>query len=359
VKVAIPKERAEDEHRVALVPDTAAKLIAASLEVSVESGAGAGAYFPDGAYEKAGVKVVKTADALLKDADAVLKVQAPALDEIDLLKSGAVLISFLQPSTQADIVRALAKRGVTAFSLELVPRSGIVEAMRAVKDETELQLLRRACKITDRAFERLLDVHFIGRRERDVAWDLVQIFHDEGAESVWPEFIVGSGPTGSHPHGRAGDRKIGVGELVVVDAGCTIGGYTSDYTRTFSTGPLDERLREAYEVVETAQDGALGGIRAGLTGVEADALARAIIDESDFRGTMGHGLGHGLGLDVHEDPRLSTESTDVLVPGNVVTVEPGVYVSGDFGIRIEDDVVVTENGIENLTHLRKDLVEVG
>jgi len=243
--------------------------------------------------------------------------------------------------------------------LELVPRSGIVEAMRAMKDETELQLLRRACKITDRAFERLLDVHFIGRRERDVAWDLVQIFHDEGAESVWPEFIVGSGPTGSHPHGRAGDRKIGVGELVVVDAGCTIGGYTSDYTRTFSTGPLDERLREAYEVVETAQDGALGGIRAGLTGVEADALARAIIDESDFRGTMGHGLGHGLGLDVHEDPRLSTESTDVLVPGNVVTVEPGVYVSGDFGIRIEDDVVVTENGIENLTHLRKDLVEVG
>jgi len=243
--------------------------------------------------------------------------------------------------------------------LELVPRSGIVEAMRAVKDETELQLLRRACKITDRAFERLLDVHFIGRRERDVAWDLVQIFHDEGAESVWPEFIVGSGPTGSHPHGRAGDRKIGVGELVVVDAGCTIGGYTSDYTRTFSTGLLDERLREAYEVVETAQDGALGGIRAGLTGVEADVLARAIIDESDFRGTMGHGLGHGLGLDVHEDPRLSTESTDVLVPGNVVTVEPGVYVSGDFGIRIEDDVVVTENGIENLTHLRKDLVEVG
>jgi Xaa-Pro aminopeptidase len=243
--------------------------------------------------------------------------------------------------------------------LELVPRSGIVEAMRAVKDETELQLLRRACKITDRAFERLLDVHFIGRRERDVAWDLVQIFHDEGAESVWPEFIVGSGPTGSHPHGRAGDRKIGVGELIVVDAGCTIGGYTSDYTRTFSTGPLDERLREAYEVVETAQDGALGGIRAGLTGVEADALARAIIDESDFRGTMGHGLGHGLGLDVHEDPRLSTESTDVLVAGNVVTVEPGVYVSGEFGIRIEDDVVVTENGIENLTHLRKDLVEVG
>jgi len=135
VKVAIPKERAEDEHRVALVPDTAAKLIAASLEVSVESGAGAGAYFPDGAYEKAGVKVVKTADALLKDADAVLKVQAPALDEIDLLKSGAVLISFLQPSTQADIVRALAKRGVTAFSLELLPRISRAQSMDALSSQ--------------------------------------------------------------------------------------------------------------------------------------------------------------------------------------------------------------------------------
>jgi Xaa-Pro aminopeptidase len=248
---------------------------------------------------------------------------------------------------------------LAAGGIDLVPRSGVVEALRAVKDESELDALRRACKTTDRAFERLLDVPFIGRRERDVAWDLVQIFHEEGAEAVWPEFIVGSGPTGSQPHGRAGDRKIGKHELVVVDAGGSIGGYTSDYTRTFATGPLDEELREAYEVVQLAQDAALGGIRAGISGVDADALARNVIDASPFRGAMGHGLGHGLGLDVHEDPRLSTESTDVLEPGNVVTVEPGVYVGGRFGIRIEDDVVVTENGIENLTAFRKDLVEVG
>jgi len=248
---------------------------------------------------------------------------------------------------------------LAAGGIDLVPRSGVVEALRAVKDERELDVLRRACKITDRAFERLLDIPFIGRRERDVAWDLVQIFHEEGAEAVWPEFIVGSGPTGSQPHGRAGDRKVGKHELVVVDAGCSIGGYTSDYTRTFATGPLDPELREAYEVVQLAQDAALGGIRAGISGVEADALARNVIDASDFKGAMGHGLGHGLGLDVHEDPRLSTESTDVLAPGNVVTVEPGVYVGGRFGIRIEDDVVVTDRGIENLTAFRKDLVEVG
>jgi Xaa-Pro aminopeptidase len=243
--------------------------------------------------------------------------------------------------------------------LDLVPRHGLVESLRAVKDEDELEIMRQACRITDRVFERLMDVRFIGRRERDVAWDLAVLFREEGAESGAFEFIVGSGPTGSHPHGRAGDRKIGPGELVVIDAGCTVDGYSSDYTRTFSTGPLPEREREGYEVVLLAQDAALGGIRAGITGVEADALAREVVDASDFRGAMGHGLGHGLGLDVHEAPRLSTQSTDTLEPGNVVTVEPGIYVAGEFGIRIEDDVVVTASGIENLTGFRKDLVEVG
>ena len=199
---------------------------------------------------------------------------------------------------------------------------------------------------------------FVGRRERDVAWDFGVIFHEEGADAQAFEFIVGSGPTGSQPHGRAGDRKIGAGELVVIDAGCTVDGYASDYTRTFATGPLNGRKKEAYETVLAAQETALAGIRAGLSGVDADALARGVIDAGEFKGAMGHGLGHGLGLDVHEDPRLSTESTDVLAPGNVVTVEPGIYVGGDFGIRIEDDVVVTDSGIENLTGFRKDLVEV-
>jgi Xaa-Pro aminopeptidase len=243
--------------------------------------------------------------------------------------------------------------------IDLVPRSGVVESLRAVKDEDELAILRRACAITDRAFERLLDVRFVGRRERDVAWDFAEIFHDEGADGMAFEFIVGSGPTGSQPHGRAGDRKIGAGELVVIDAGCTVDGYSSDYTRTFATGPLDDRTRGAYETVLAAQEAALAGIRAGVSGVDADALARSVIDAGDFKGAMGHGLGHGLGLDVHEDPRLSTESTDVLAPGNVVTVEPGIYVGGEFGIRIEDDVVVTADGVENLTGFRKDLLEVG
>src|SRR6185312_7426517 len=164
--------------------------------------------------------------------------------------------------------------------------------------------------------------------------------------------------TGSSPHARAGERVIGRGELVVVDAGCLVDGYASDYTRTFATGEVDGEQREAYDVVLAAQQAALDNIRAGLGGVEADALARDVIDGSAFAGAFGHGLGHGLGLDVHEAPRLSTESSDTLVAGNVVTVEPGVYVDGRFGIRIEDDVVVTEGGIENLTGFRKDLIEV-
>jgi Xaa-Pro aminopeptidase len=267
------------------------------------------------------------------------------------------LLSGQQVSFEGVLPYALYER-LRSAGVALTIAPPVVEDLRAVKDDGELAILREACAITDRAFERLTEVQFTGRTERDVAWELVQIFHEEGAEQPAFEFIVGAGPTGARPHARAGDRVIQRGELVVIDAGCTIDGYSSDYTRTFSTGGVNGEMREAYEVVLAAQQAALGGIRAGLSGFEADALARTVIDTSSFRERMGHGLGHGLGLDVHEAPRLSTESDDTLVTGNVVTVEPGIYIEGSFGIRIEDDVVVTENGIENLTGFRKDWIEV-
>ena len=242
--------------------------------------------------------------------------------------------------------------------LDLVPRPGLVEALRAVKDEQELDALRRACAIADRVYERLADETFLGRTERDVAWTLGQLFHDEGSVAGF-EPIVASGPNAAKPHSRATDRTIGRGETVVIDAGCTVDGYSSDYTRTFATGPLPDELKEAYTVCAEAQAAALDGIRSGLTGIEADGIARAVVDATRFKGLFGHGLGHGLGLEVHEAPRLSQESSDTLVPGNVVTVEPGVYLPDVGGIRIEDDVVVRNGGIENLTSLRKDLIEVG
>jgi Xaa-Pro aminopeptidase len=247
-----------------------------------------------------------------------------------------------------------------ASGIDLVARTGLVEQLRAVKDDGELGLFRGACAVTDRMFERLVtEVGFVGRRERDVAWDIQRLFYEEGAEGLSFESIVGSGATGSHPHARAGDKVIEPGELVVVDTGCVVaGGYMSDYTRTFSTGELSGELEEAYAVVLAAQQAGLDAISAGETGVDVDAAARTVIDGSDFNGTFGHGLGHGLGLDVHEAPRLSTESPDTLAPGNVVTVEPGIYVSGRFGVRIEDDVVVTADGIENPVRFTKELLTV-
>ena len=243
--------------------------------------------------------------------------------------------------------------------LELVPRKGIVEQLRAVKDDGELEKFRRACAITDRMFERLVsEVRFVGRPERDVAWDITRLYHEEGAEEQAFESIVGSGPNGALPHARAGDRVIGEGELVVIDTGCRVGGYVSDYTRTLATGDLDGEMREAYDVVLAAQQAGLDAIRAGESGVDVDAAARDVIEGSDFAGTFGHGLGHGLGLDVHEAPRLSTESSDTLVPSNVVTVEPGVYLPGKFGIRIEDDVIVTDEGLENPVRFTKELTTV-
>ena len=243
--------------------------------------------------------------------------------------------------------------------IDLVARKGLVEQLRAVKDESELETFRRACAITDRMFERLVsEVPFVGRPERDVAWDITRLYHEEGAEEQAFESIVGAGPTGARPHARAGDRVIEAGELVVIDTGCRVGGYVSDYTRTLATGELDGEMREAYDVVLAAQQAGLDAIRAGVAGVDADAAARDVIEGSAFAGAFGHGLGHGLGLDVHEAPRLSTESSDTLAAGNIVTVEPGVYLPGRFGIRIEDDVIVTEDGIENPVRFTKELVAV-
>jgi Xaa-Pro aminopeptidase len=259
---------------------------------------------------------------------------------------------------EADFVSYGGYETLAAGALEPVPRRGLVEALRAVKDADELAALEEACEITDRMFELLIEERFVGRTEREVAWTIEQLFHEEGADRVAFESIVASGPNSARPHGRATGRVIGGGETVIVDTGCTIRGYSSDYTRTFATGPLDEEVRDAYAVVAAAQEAGLKALRAGVTGFDADAAARLVVEESSFAGLFGHGLGHGLGLEVHEAPRLSTESTDTLAAGNVVTVEPGVYLEGRAGVRIEDDVVVTETGNDNYTGFRKDLIVV-
>jgi Xaa-Pro aminopeptidase len=249
---------------------------------------------------------------------------------------------------------------LSAGELELVPRRGLVEELRAVKDESELRSVRAAAGVTNRMFERLAEEQFVGRTERDLAWRIEALFQELGAEGPSFDCVVAAGDNGARPHTEPGERVIAPGETVVVDAGCLVDGYCSDCTRTFATGPLPDRLARAYEVCLEAQVESLGAVRAGERGEDVDAVARRKIEAAGFGEEFGHGLGHGVGLLIHEDPRLAPESEHVLAAGNVVTVEPGIYLSGLGGIRIEDLVVVREDGAEPevLTTFPKDLVTV-
>ncbi|MDX6510608.1 MAG: Xaa-Pro aminopeptidase [Gaiellaceae bacterium] len=239
--------------------------------------------------------------------------------------------------------------------IELIPTRGVVEELRARKDEGELAAIRRASEITTRGLERLAEETFVGRTERDLAWTLERFLREEGAEGLAFEIAIGSGPNGASPHGDPGDRVVEAGELVVVDVGARADGYCSDCTRTFATGELPDEAARTYEVCLDAQLRSLAATRAGAVGRDVDAVARDVIVAAGYGDQFGHGLGHGVGLMVHEAPTLRPESEDVLAPGNVVSVEPGIYLPGRFGVRIEDLVVVTEGEPEVLTGFPKEL----
>ena len=260
---------------------------------------------------------------------------------------------------EADVLPYLQWERLAAGGAELVPSHGLVDELRAVKDEEEVATLRKAARIADRALEALTAETWVGRTEREVAWRLRELCHAHGADDRAFESIVASGPRGALPHGRPTDAVIEKRTLVTVDWGVVVGGYSSDCTRTFSTGGIPDALREIYDVCLDAQQHAVAGIAAGLTGIEADALAREPIAAAGYGDNFGHGLGHGVGLDVHEAPRLSPESTDTLVAGNAVTIEPGIYLPGVGGVRIEDLAIVRDGGVDVLTTFPKDLIEVG
>lgn len=259
---------------------------------------------------------------------------------------------------EADAVSYTGWEQLSEGSAELVATKGIVAELRAVKDEEEIAKIARAARIADRAFEALTAETFVGRTEREVAWRLRELMHAHGSDALSFDTIVASGSNGALPHVRPTDKLIEGRELVTVDFGCGYDGYYSDCTRTVSTGSLPGRLREIYDVCLRAQETAVAGIRAGMEGVDADALARDVIEAAGYGGEFGHGLGHGVGLEVHEAPTLSTASESTLAVGNVVTVEPGIYIPGEGGVRIEDLAVVREDGLELLTSFPKQLIEV-
>jgi Xaa-Pro aminopeptidase len=259
---------------------------------------------------------------------------------------------------EADVLPYREWERLASGSAELVPTHGIVDAVRAIKDDEEVAKLQRAARIGDRALEALTADTWVGRSEREIAWRLRELVHAHGGDDQAFDSIVASGPNGALPHAHPTDRIVERGELVTVDWGVRVDGYCSDCTRTFSTGGISDTLREIYDVTLQAQQRAVANIKAGITGVEADALARDPITDAGYGENFGHGLGHGIGLAVHEAPRLSTESTDVLENGHAVTVEPGIYLPGVGGVRIEDLAIVRDDGLQVLTSFPKELIEV-
>lgn len=238
--------------------------------------------------------------------------------------------------------------------IALEAAGGVVERLRRVKDEREQAAIAAAAELADEVWRFSLERGLVGRTELDVARAAEARMRELGAEPSFPT-IVAAGPNGALPHAEPGERVIGRGELVVFDMGAKLDGYCSDGTRTFAGGEPGEPARAVYETVREAQAAALGAVKAGARGEDVDGVARELIAAAGHGERFGHGLGHGVGLEVHEEPRLSPRSEDVLAAGEVVTIEPGVYLPGELGVRIEDLVVVTDDGHRNLSGLSKEL----
>lgn len=239
---------------------------------------------------------------------------------------------------------------------DLVPVSGLIEKIRLIKTEQEINIIKVACEIADHAFTHILDYIKPGKTELDVSNELEFFMRQQGATQSSFDTIVASGLRSALPHGVATNKVIEKGDFVTLDFGALYNGYISDITRTVAVGEPSEKLVEMYNTVLASQLLALEKVGPGLTGIQADAIARDYLTEKGYGEAFGHSLGHGIGLEVHEGPGLSKRSNTVLEPGMAVTIEPGVYVPGVGGVRIEDDILITESGNELLTHSTKELI---
>ncbi|MFA5367909.1 MAG: aminopeptidase P family protein, partial [Dehalococcoidia bacterium] len=244
----------------------------------------------------------------------------------------------------ANDISFAAYRSITADirGKELVPTEGLVESLRAVKDDGELALIKKAVELCDAAFEKVFSEIQAGMTEIEVAWQLEKTMRESGSGVLPFDIIVASGPNAAMPHHQPTDRPIAAGEPVIIDMGASVGGYTSDLSRTICMGKKDEKFDKIYDLVLGAQLTAIATIESGMIGDTADGLARTVIEQGGYGERFGHGLGHGVGLATHEAPRLGRESKDILADGMVFTIEPGIYISGWGGVRIEDMAVLKQ-----------------
>jgi Xaa-Pro aminopeptidase len=242
---------------------------------------------------------------------------------------------------------------------ELVGTTNLPEEVRAVKAPDEIALIRAGAEINDRVYEWLASEGLDGRSERDWVAAIADKMRELGGDGAAFEALVASGANGASPHATAGSEPIARNTLVVLDFGARVGGYCSDCTRTFATGHTDDAMREVYEVVLSAQEAALAQVKPGASCIEVHETAKRVITDAGYGDYFNHGTGHGVGVEIHEEPRFRSGFGGHLEPGNVVTVEPGVYLPERFGVRIEDLVVVTEDGHEVLSRFPKSLLDVG
>ena len=259
---------------------------------------------------------------------------------------------------EAHVLTVASHEQLREGGVETISRTGIVERLRAIKEPEEIETMREAAAISDRVFAALAAEQFTGRTEVELAWRVRELFHEHGSSELSFDTIVAAAENGASPHADMRDVQIPANTLVTIDAGCRIDGYASDCTRTFATGELPDDLARAYEVCLEAQLAGLDAYGPGVSGRDADAAARDVIAAAGWGEQFGHGLGHGIGLEVHETPAARAESTDTLEAGNVVSCEPGIYLPGLGGVRIEDMVLVTDSGSERLTQAGKELTTV-
>ena len=230
-----------------------------------------------------------------------------------------------------------------------------MEGLRCIKEADELELIIKAVELTDTAFEQAKLIIQPGVTEKEAAWEIEKFLRQSGSEGIAFDIIVASGPNSALPHAKPTEGTINRNEPVLIDMGARIRGYCSDFSRTFCLGEPDKVLSKMYNVVLEAQLTAIEGTKSGMTAAEADLMGRNIIEQAGYGGAFGHGLGHGVGLEVHESPRLAPDSSDVLADGMVFTIEPGIYIPGFGGVRIEDMVVLEKGKVKKLTKSPKDM----
>ena len=305
-------------------------------------------YFTDSRYIEAAEKLVTGAAITMTTASAAQKpLVIKAVEELGIKKLGF---------EEGYLTVAAFRDYEAALPCELVPAQKLLNTLRAAKDEEEIALMKKAQEITDAAFDAILKFIQPGMTEQEIAARLQYEMLLRGAEKMSFDPIVVSGPNGSLPHGIPSEKKVQKGEFITMDFGCKYGGYCSDMTRTVAVGHAGEEERRVYETVLRAQLESEKAVREGIPCSEVDAVARRLIADAGYAGAFGHALGHSVGLEIHEQPVFAPGCGEKTRSGMVITLEPGVYLEGKFGVRIEDMIVVQPDGCLNLTHSPKDFI---